>query len=239
MRISELFLSYENEIPEGPGTNATFQNSGMANIRKQLSYGFFPLGSGILTGDSEIDKASIAAGGVMVLGNDFGTITYLKTKCAGNRESETSKTISNLLTLGLSLGTTFFTNFYLGLRDDVSVPQTTMTKRIAPLQKSYKEMCFQFFKTQLHQVNPQTIICLGADVGNALAENCPQLEAFSQDKMSITKRFSGDGSENFVQCIDTSELGKRKFILIPHASYAHINWKQNNIPSKIKAALNS
>ena len=98
----------------------------MIDISKKLDFGFFPLGSGILhENKSHINKAAIDDDCVMVLGNDFGTVNYLETKCKNNREN-TSKTIANLMRLDLNLDTTFFTNFYLGLRNDKVHQGTTI-----------------------------------------------------------------------------------------------------------------
>ncbi|MFI5138915.1 MAG: hypothetical protein ACHQIM_13915 [Sphingobacteriales bacterium] len=78
MKIQELFdeLKTQTENKED-----IFADSEIINWSEKMEYGFFPLGLGILTDnitiDSKAEGVEIAEGGVMVLGNDFGTVTYV------------------------------------------------------------------------------------------------------------------------------------------------------------------
>ena len=114
MDIQTLFETYEVLITNKLGSKKIFTNSGMLNTNKVLDFGFFPLGSGILADNkSPISKASIEDNGIMILGNDFGTVSYLETKCKNNKENS-SKTITNLLGLGLNLDLNIITeHFYV------------------------------------------------------------------------------------------------------------------------------
>lgn len=237
MEIKTLFETYEVLITNKLGSEKIFSDSGMVNISKVLDFGFFPLGSGILAENNNlITKASIVDDGIMVLGNDFGTVTYLKTKCKNNRE-DNSKTITNLLSLGLNLETTFFTNFYLGLRDDKLYQGTSMTNRVKKLEQDYKDLCYNFFKIQLELINPKVVICLGAEVGQTLSEYSDLFETFSKKKNTITNLYSDNSTTDYIINVDDNYLGNRKFILIPHPSYAHINWAKNDIKNKIIKAI--
>ncbi len=237
MNIQTLFETYEVLITNKLGSEKIFTNSGMLNTNKVLDFGFFPLGSGILADKkSQISKASIEDDGIMILGNDFGTVTYLETKCKNNRENN-SKTISNLLGLGLNLETTFFTNFYLGLRDDKQHRGTSMTKRVKQLEQDYKDICYNFFNVQLEMINPKTIICLGAEIGQTLSEYSDLFKTFSKKYGSITNLYADNLKEDYIINIDDHYFGKRKFILIPHPSFGHINWERNDIKNKIKKAI--
>ena len=185
-------------------TNLHFQNSGMTNKFNELEYGFFPLGDGILSDKKQHDSKFKT----MVLGNDFGTDTYL-TKCINNdrRESEKNPTINNLKKIQeLNSQETFFTNFHLGVRKD-----GTNTKRTNPLTKEFQHLCYDFFLKQLKTVDPETVICLGRDVKLALLNKS---EAFSKWKPKYIKELYADG--NFKIDISDKELGNRTFILIPH-----------------------
>lgn len=51
-----------------------FRESGMINESNTLGYGFFPIASGILLEDQSTFKKCK----VLVIGNDFGSKTYLK-----------------------------------------------------------------------------------------------------------------------------------------------------------------
>lgn len=237
MDISALYETYEVLITNKLGSEKIFSNSGMVNASKILDFGFFPLGSGILAENkSQIEKATIAEGGIMILGNDFGTVTYLATKCQNNRENS-SKTITNLLSLGLSLDITFFTNFYLGLRDDELYQGTSMTKRVKKLEQDYKDLCFDFFKVQLEMINPKTIVCLGKEVGHTLSEYSNLFKTFSKKHSTILNLYTDNSNAEYIINIDDNYLGQRKFILIPHPSFGHINWVKNDIKSKIVKAI--
>ena len=107
MEIKTLFDIYKEMITTNTEAKTILRNSAMINEYKKLDFGFFPLGSGILTDKSKIDEASIKTCDVMVLGNDFGTVSYLKNKCKNNRENN-SRTIDNLQKIGLKIEKTFF-----------------------------------------------------------------------------------------------------------------------------------
>ncbi len=236
MKIKTLFETYETLITNKVESEKIFEKSGMANISKKLDFGFFPLGSGVLLETkSQINKASIDDDCVMILGNDFGTVTYFETKCKNNRENS-SKTIANLMCLGLNLDTTFFTNFYLGLRNDKVHQGTTMTKKVKKMEQDYKDLCYNFFQVQLEMVNPKTVVCLGAEVGQTLSEFSNVFSNFAS-KNKISNLYADATKQNYIIQTNDNTFEKRKFVLIPHPSYAHINWKRNDIESKIKSAL--
>lgn len=43
--------------------------------------------------------------------------------------------------------------------------------------------------------------------------------------------------KDYIIHTDDGIFEQRKFILIPHPSYAHINWNRHDIKSKIESAL--
>lgn len=205
--FNELKVITENKEP-------IFTESGMTNWSDKMKYGFFPLCFGVLTDnitiDSKASEVEIAEGGVMVLGNDFGTVSYVNDKCTGFGETKTNKTINNLLDdrVGLNLNNTFFTNFYLGVRTH---PDATMTKRVEKLCKKYKEISYHFFLIQLNRLNPKIIICLGHDVKNALIDSETLFGKWKPKSNSI-KKIHIDNNH----IIDSGEVADRKFVLIPH-----------------------
>ena len=75
---------------------------------------------------------------------------------------------------------------------------------------------------QLNFINPQIVLCLGGEVGQALAE---------KDEFSVFLFMNN--------IVKTSNLffWKRTYILIPHPSYAHINWKKFDTVRKIKSEI--
>jgi len=237
MKIKTLFETYTQLVTNKTNSETIFATSGMVNDYEKLDFGFFPLGSGILTDKSKIENATIEDDGTMVLGNDFGTITYVETKCSKDNREDSSKTITNLRNIGLDIKTTFFTNFYLGLRNDKLHKGTTNTKRIKPIEQDYKDLCFHFFLAQLELINPKTVVCLGADVGQTLSEFSPIFLNFSPKKNKISTLFADTSKQDFIIHTNDSTFDQRKFILIPHPSYAHINWKKHDIKNKIESVL--
>jgi len=224
MRIQTLFDEYKKLATETRNIEDIFNESGMQNEFAKLSFGFFPLGSGILSDDSKIEDARIDNCEIMVLGNDFGTVEYLNNFCPDNREKETNPTIRNLKSIGLNLETTFFTNLFLGLR---TTGKNTDSKKIS---KVYEQFCFKFFEKQLELINPKIIICLGSTVSKSLSSYSSDF--FQLSKYSMGKLYADNTKKDFI-----IYSGKRKYILIPHPSYAHINWNKNDIRQKIKDAI--
>lgn len=162
MKIQKLFNAYQQQIRETENVNTIFEQSSMVEKSALLDFGFFPIGSGILSDNSPIEQAEIAHCDIMVLGNDFGTIDYVNNNCPNKREKLTNSTIKNLLALGLNTETTFFTNLFLGLRKE---GKNTDPKDI---KDAYRNFCYTFFKKQLDIINPKIVLCLGQEVGKSL-----------------------------------------------------------------------
>jgi hypothetical protein len=230
MKASQLLELYKQEASKIPQIESVFSNSGLANTYGILDFGFFPLGSGVFKeGGSKIDEAEIRNCEIMVLGNDFGTQKYIDEHCPGNKEKLSNPTIRNLLNgLELDKETTFFTNLFLGLRMD-----GTNIKRAVPIQEEYKRFCFAFFKKQLDFFDPKIVLCLGKDVGYTLSEHI----VFDAFKKSISSLYASETNKEYIVNTENDFFGQRKFVLIPHPSFAHINWNRDDIKNKIKRAL--
>lgn len=231
MKIASLFSAYNQQLSAVPDSTAIFANAGMTTDSAKLEFGFFPLGSGILTDQSSIAEAEILEGGTMVLGHDFGTVSYVRDRCKNKRENN-SRTIKNLQGIGLQPEHTFFTNFYLGLRDDTLHPKMEMTTLVVKRTEAYTNFCFDFFKTQLEMINPKLVVCIGKEVGLVL----PGLFAGLTKSGSLLSLFANDSKAEYLVTTNDAVYGNRKYLLIPHPSYAHINWA-NGIKEKIKAAI--
>ncbi len=239
VKISALFDAYESQSAATPNVELVFSKSGMVNSFRQLERGFFPLGSGILSGKSKIDEAEIEEGEIMILGNDFGTVNYVKDKCK-NKSEDNSRTIKNLEHIGLESDKIFFTNFFLGLRDDDNHRGTTMTNLVVDRKPDYKDFCLKFFVTQLTITNPRVVICIGKEVGFILNEYFKdEFSVFSNKSITYSKLYKGEGKAIYDVPINNPSLGERRFLFIPHPSWAHINWKNHDIESKIKIAIQS
>jgi hypothetical protein len=232
VKIIELFEAYESQVNETTDVGDVFYKSGMVNRFKELDYGFFPIGSGILTEKCKVEEAEIEEHGIMVLGNDFGTCEYLSTKCENKRENEKNSTIKNLQQIISNNDRTFYTNFFLGLRIGGA-----MIKRIVPLEDEYKAFCYKFFLTQLNKINPSIVICLGNDVRFILYEFFKdQFPDFKSKSITYKNLYESVDKKYEVTTKKESELGERKFVFIPHPSYAHVNWTPD-IRTKIELAV--
>lgn len=228
MKIQDLFNAYKELMQKNNDVDNIFRESKMVNRFEELDYGFFPLGSGVLVENkSEIHIAELNPCEIMVLGNDFGLIDYLnKCKCENNRERKSNRTIANLHEIGLNIETTFFTNLHLGVRQE-GQPMTGSMKH----EERYEELCINFFDKQLEIAKPKIVLCLGQDVAKLLHKKYKRaFPNFSQKP--IIELFANGKQSDF--CI---EINGCKFIIIPHPSFAHINWKKNNIKQQIKDAI--
>ena len=233
-KITDLFETYQVLIDNRENSQEIFENSGMKNISKKLNFGFFPLGSGNFTLKSKIAEAEIYEYGVMFLGNDFGTISYFNN--IKNLSEENNKTIQTLKKLDPKLESAFFTNFFLGLRDDISHQGMTNTKKTVKFRPEFEEMCYNFFLVQLEIINPNLVFCLGKEVGKILSKKSNLFSNFNLENSTFKELFEKD--KHLVET-DDAVLGKRRFILIPHPSYAHLNWNKKikeTISKEIKNA---
>src|ERR1035437_149368 len=232
MKINLLFEILKSAIERESDLELVFSESGMILKKEcELDYGFFPLGSGILNENkSAINIAEIEENGIMVLGNDFGTLDYLQNKCPDNKEKITNSTIRNLIgnnSLKLNTTKTFFTNIYLGVREGKS----NIGKKY--MKKKYRSFCHNFLFEQLNFINPKTVICLGAEVGSALAIISDNFKTFNIS--NISELYIPE-SNAFVIYTNDEKWGNRKFLLVPHPSFAHINWAKKDIKYKIQEA---
>jgi hypothetical protein len=191
-------------------SESIFVASGMINKYNKLQYGFFPLGDGILINEIE-KKKDINLFKIMVLGNDFGTNEYLIKECPDGKEKDTNTTISNLIKrLRLDVTHTFFTNFHLGVRKEGS-----NTNRIVRLNADYKNLCYAYFLKQLEIINPEIVLCLGHEVRRSLIENSSLFNDWKPKDATLKELYE---SGKYQIDINDKELGKRKFIIIPHPS---------------------
>lgn len=223
MKVEELF----DELKEFTiNKSSIFKDSGVVNCFQKMDYGFFPLGWGILkpeiaNKEIEPNECEIEAGGLMVLGNDFGTVSYVK-KYKNTIGEADSVTIINLFEkLKIDTKRAFFTNFYLGIRlNNGRYSGTTMTKRMLDgktnkLTIAYKELCYSFFLRQVEIIKPHIVICLGHDVKNALIElGKPDLFKQWKPKSSSMEKLYKSGGHKVNNVLDTS-----LFVVSPHPCY--------------------
>jgi uracil-DNA glycosylase len=132
--------------------------------------------------------------------------------------------LKNLSTLLLDRETTFFTNLYLGLRTS---GKNTDDKEV---KSRYSAFCLDFFKQQLAYINPRIVLCLGTPVMQAMAKVSSDFSQY--EGASVTKLYDPASPISFEAVSDG-----RRYIFIPHPSYAHINWQKYDIKDRIVAAM--
>lgn len=225
IKINKLFDVYKEHISKTPEVEKIFSLSKMSNEYDQLDYGFFPLGHGILKNvNLKRADAEMELGGIMVLGNDFGTIDYLNNIRPDGREKQNNPTIKNLQSLHI---TAFFTNFYMGVRLEGS--------NTDPINHddNFAGFCNDFFIKQLEVLQPRLVVCLGKPVASVLYRFYRDQFSMIGKNINYGKIYNENQGDDYLIEANIKNTGPRKFMFIPHPSWAHVNWKNYNIEEKL------
>ncbi len=184
---------------------------------------FFPAGRGLVRpGDT-----TISAKPVMVLGQDFGTVSYVEGLSEAGRTEEvrsvTWRELADLLPKsGIGLDECFFTNAYMGLRVEGPMVGALRARKHA----TYRAWCEEFFGLQLQTQRPRMIVVLGMQPAYFLAEMFSELSAWKEGVSY--KRLQEGGAQ--VKRFGTV-YGPVAAVVIPHPSFLHANghrcaWKE-------------
>jgi hypothetical protein len=124
--------------------------------------GFFPGGDGLWRQDSELAQPStgvLPQGGIIFLGNDFGTLqSYLKLRAKGYENPLTWKHLKQRVRdAGLPQGLTFFTNAVLGLRKEGKA----LDKKDWATMPGFADFCRRFLIYQIELLRPKLVVVLG------------------------------------------------------------------------------
>ena len=122
----------------------------------QSGLGFFPYGTGLLM--EGID--ALPKDGLMVLGQDFGTVQYVSEKIIKQGEADEntfSKTVKLLDSYPKEK--VFLTNLFIGLRKVESM--LGINPALQQKESAYLDASFGYFKFQVQSVKPSRIIVLG------------------------------------------------------------------------------
>ena len=157
--------------------------------------GFFPGGDGLWRDALQIaqrSRGSLAVGGVMFLGNDFGTLrSYTKLRARGFENPPTWRHVRlRIERAKLPSSLAFFTNAVMGLRDG----GTALDKKDWEREPQFKSFCREFLAFQIELLKPRLIVVLGP-VARAT------LSALDVGKLSNSGRFHAlqfDGLESTV-----------------------------------------
>ncbi len=173
--------------------------------------GFFPYGSGLIGSE----KTLLPQNGIMIVGQDFGTIDYLTDKILAEGEA-TNRTYNNLTSIIplASLNQYFFTNLLIGLR--TSEPMSGRNLVLGSQKKKYAnylQACFTFFEEQVKSTNPRLIIALGKVPFQEL------LKQYAQNDFIDFRTYNSGKKDHAINV-----FGKTyPIIAIPHPSMWHFN----------------
>lgn len=182
----------------------------------QNGIGFFPYGSGLLG----FEKVNLPQNCVMILGQDFGTESYLTQKILDDGEVG-NKTYNNLTKTipTMDKANYFLTNLLIGLRksDKMTGRNPVLDNTID--NKWYLDACFSFFEKQLLATNPKLIVVLGSVPIKAILQRyqCNTFISFKENSPETQNYTINANNKHY------------KIIAIPHPSMWHFNL---NIESK-------
>src|ERR1700730_15900101 len=118
--------------------------------------GFFPGGDGLWRNEGELSSegdGALRQGGVVFLGNDFGTLkSYEKLEKRSFENVPTWRHIKlRAASAGISPDFAFFTNAIMGLRVD----GTALTQRSWQTMRGFSQFCAEFLDFQLVTLRPR------------------------------------------------------------------------------------
>jgi len=124
--------------------------------------GFFPGGDGLWRDDlhvAQVSQGLAAVGGVMFLGNDFGTLkSYERLRKKGFEDPLTWKHVKQRVCRAeLPASFTFFTNAVMGLRDG----GTALEKKDWDGLPRFKAYCYEFLAFQIETLRPRLTVVMG------------------------------------------------------------------------------
>ncbi|HWR35374.1 MAG TPA: hypothetical protein VN622_05835 [Clostridia bacterium] len=149
---------------------------GMAPFPGKLTgQGFFPGGDGLWRDDTELtapSKSPMPIGGIMFLGNDFGTLqSYETTLTRGYENPPTWRNLKQRLAKTDIPGNVgFYTNAILGLR--------TTNKALDSMNwnghRAFAAFCREFLEFRIETMKPRLIVVLGPKPKDAVCADLPQ-----------------------------------------------------------------
>ena len=127
-----------------------------------VGQGFFPGGDGLWRQDSAlstVSDGSLPIGGVVFLGDDFGTlVSFNRLRRAGFENVPTWRHIkARVRHAGIPSEKSFFTNAIMGLREDVSAIGKMSWQSIP----EFAQFCGEFLRFQLEILAPRLVVVMG------------------------------------------------------------------------------
>ncbi|MCU0712000.1 MAG: hypothetical protein MUC43_08075 [Pirellula sp.] len=170
---AELLRLLESVAPYPPGIVA---------VKERISgTAFFPGGNGLWSAQNNGCFADFPFGGIMILGHDFGTVESHRKSVELGHELDCA-TWRNMMpfleSAGVSLSDCFFTNFYMGLRENAQITG----KFPGANDLAFVQRCQNFLSRQIQFQKPRAILTLGTWVPSLLAPLSQELEPWLKAK---------------------------------------------------------
>jgi hypothetical protein len=187
---------------------------------------FFPGGRGVFQERRELPEFPFRK--VMVVGQDFDTLSGFNYSLQQGEEDRGSATWLNLLKLLARVGippvVCFYTNAYMGLRETGESTGPSPGQR----SSSFRNECLSFFRRQLELQQPRLILCLGLDAAPFLSLASPTLKAWESAQYSKIDAV-GAALVTDVRFTDSPQTVPAVALLV-HPSYRHANvkWRKYN-----------
>lgn len=176
---------------------------------------FFPIGRGLVAPRD----FTISDKPVMVLGQDFGTVEYVRRLDEEGRteevNSQTWRELRQLLPAsGIPLEDCFFTNVYMGLRKAGNMVG------VLPASKNvvYRAWCEGFFRLQLSIQRPRMIVVLGMEPARFVGRIFPEVGVWNARATFTQLQTNGQLARTI-----SAEHGDVAVVVIPHPSFLHAN----------------
>ena len=212
---AQLFDRMRDVEPYPTGTEAvTTQLHGTA---------FFPGGVGVWREEPAGEVPRMPRGGVMIVGQDFGTkATFLRLMPRGGEaESPTWRPLRVLLSkAGIRRTECFFTNAWMGLRS--SGPETG--RYVGARDKPFTHRCADFLLLQMSVQRPRLIVSLGAFVPLFLSKLSPELGVWAPWQRFATIDSINAGLVRNAMFAGAGNLAASVVALV-HPCYRHLNVK--------------
>jgi len=188
-------------------------DTGMVEVSEQVKgIAFFPVGRGLFD-----DGENLPKGKIMILGQDFGTLSYTQNLPQSGEDVEKNATWRNLLELisgaKISENECFFTNAIMGVREK----EEKMTGKSPGMKhKGFRKKCQEFFEFQIETQKPTTIWALGMEVMRFLLPLSSELRE-KWGKISTLKSLD-ETSTPLLKAIhfDNNKLLKTNVLILTH-----------------------
>ena len=214
-KMDEMITSYPRDMVRVPWTDGLIKHTS-----------FFPGGYGFIKATTD-DLPAWPEGKVMIVGNDWGNEKLFYQALLAQKKVEgdgpTWSGIRDLLEGLINYEDCFFTNAFMGLREDALPWKGECPGR---RDSTFKAQCKAFLREQICKQRPGLILTLGRWIPDMLSNLAPNLAGWRNDK---TPHWSEIDSVGLLHdCIAFDSPPKFKFVVcaLTHPANARPNYKR-------------